>query len=227
MSSWWSPQFAAPSPLLNKNSFFIHATSSPLTDLGLILELLDSEKDSHVHQEYVHQAQSNLKHLQNLFKLLQNPDHRASSHFLVHQALNELQFRFHQPHRLKFLISSFQVASDLKLKGNVFYFQEALSCLLSNAFAAYPAPHQPKTVWFSAIPSRQSLTFHIGDVGQGMSWLNQQLIHINSLVSRQRGHGIGLGFCRSVIENQFHGSLRGASFPGMGTVWIIKIPVKS
>jgi len=178
-------------------------------------------------QQHLANALLSTEHLQNLFKQLLRPTTQSRYCFYANSALRDISLRYHQPHHSRFLSSLLHISERVKIKGNQFYFQEALSLLLNNSYEAYTHQRHPRHVWLAATHAKSHLTIHIGDAGKGINWLSRHLIFVKGFSSKRHGTGLGLSYCRYIIEKHLQGSLKLASSPGMGTVWVIKIPTMS
>jgi signal transduction histidine kinase len=229
---WWSvftrePASASSADLLESH-FFLHALQSPLSSLSINLELsLSTLPPQHsLTRKYLYQALDNIKHLHSLFQLLQNQTELKRHTFLAAPALQEVIQRYHQPHRQQHLTSALHLPSDLRIKGNIFYFQEALACLLSNAFEAYPHRKSAKHVLVAAYTTQNRLVLYIGDVAEGMHWFLRRLAFLKGFTLKKQGTGLGLVFAKQVIEKQLKGELDVASFPQVGTIFVVTLPLR-
>jgi phosphoglycerate-specific signal transduction histidine kinase len=213
---------------LLESQFFLHAVQSPLSSLSINLELsLSALPIQHsLTRKYLYQALDNIKHLHALFHLLQNQTELKRRSFMAYPALQAVILRYHQPHRHHLVTSALQLADNTQIKGNIFYFQEALACLICNAFEAYPIRRNAKHVLVAAYTTHNRLVIYIGDVAEGMHWLPRQAAFLKGFTSKKQGSGLGLVFAKQVIEKQLKGELTLASFPQVGTIFVVTLPLK-
>lgn len=219
------PSFSGTPTYQPSGIFFTHAASTPLTNIAINLESALSRLRHHPQwqQEALHleQALLDTKHLQRLF--LQK--RHKSKCFKVNSATQEVIIRLHNPAQRKCIKSSLFIPETVCLSGSVFQFQEALSCLISNAFEAYPK-FKEKHIAILAFSAQKQLHFYICDTGEGMPWIAQQLIGTIGLTTKSTGHGKGMAFAKKVIETEFKGTLRIYSDPHHGTTVNVTIPLK-
>ncbi len=210
------------------SQFFLHAVESPLTSISLNLELALANLPTNptLTKRNISHALGNLKHLHNLFQLLQTETNRKQKAFIALSALQEVLYRYHQPQRQRLVSSALQIDADTQIKGNIFYFQEALACLINNAFEAYPHRRNNKHVLVAAYTSKNRLIIYLGDVAEGMHWFYRQVAFIKGFSSKKQGTGLGLAFAKQVIEKHMKGELTLASFPQTGTIFVVSLPLK-
>lgn len=210
--------------------FFIHALASPLSSLlitlDLCLETLDQPNQRLTSKQFVNQALLDVKHLQHLLTISHSGYRATKSTFTLKSALQEVVIRLHQPWRQQQVHAHLHLASSLKLKGHAFYFQEALSCLIKNAFEAYGS-RRIKTVALTCYQQKQQVIIHISDLGSGMGWVSRQLFDKVGYSSKPTNQGVGLSFVKNIIEHQYRGKLIIQTVKGGGTTITIIVPIRA
>ncbi len=215
-------------PLLLQSPFFLHALINPLTTVLLTLELTRAALplEAQASRQYLDQAITQVKHLHELSNYLRPQDAYLKLSFNVESALQEVIRLHHHPLRHREVTSILQIETTSQLRGSEISFKEALSCLVHNAFEAYPAQTKSKQVLVAAYATHHQLMLYIGDGAQGMNWLTQRLAFVPGFTQKKRGSGLGLALAKQVIEKEFQGKLSIASFVGQGSVFMISLPLK-
>lgn len=229
--NWWSrkrlrSQTVAQYSHLTSGIFFAHAVNTPLTTLTLQLEQAVTKLKAHStlkdEQQQLLQALASAHHLQKLMKLKATTS-RATV-FPLKSALQEVITRL-EDSESRIIASSLLVDEDTYLSGQIFLFQEALSCLITNAFEAYHRRRKKKIAVIALETGRHCLIY-ICDSGKGMDWLTQQLVTVHGFSRKKLGWGQGITFAKVVIEEFFRGQLLINSQSNTGTVIMIKLPLK-
>lgn len=207
--------------------FFAHAVNTPLTTLTLYLEQtlsqLSEQPTLDSAYQQLTQALAQAKHLQRLMQL-KHPTVLKTSTFEIKLALQEVIVRLADP-ATRPIITSLHVDPQSKLGGPIFLFQEALSCLIMNAFEASPARARAP-IAITALETKGNCLIYICDSGSGMDWWTQQLITMKGFTRKKDGWGQGVTFAKEVIEDVFKGKLLISSQVQTGTIAIIKIPFR-
>lgn len=209
------------------NQFFMHATSQPLTDATLLIELALQQKDanSNYTKTQLRQALTQLKYLQSLFHL-DTQSVLANQDFNLQRTLNEVVLRHHQPQHAKVVTPVFQLPSNPQIRGNSFLFQEAITCLINNAFEAYHQDQPNKYVLLTAYEKQDRAILIIGDTGSGIDLLTQHLMHFKGFTLKKTGHGLGVSYAQKILTEHLNGTCKLVSYPELGTLFMISLPLK-
>ncbi len=207
---------------------FIHALSTPVTNIllntQLAADLCQQKNDQSNLGHYLSQSLLAGKYLQSIIK--QNKHDKLTQSFNIHTALmtaiNLCQFARKKGQIIKY----FSFNKKLKLKGNRLNFQEALMCLINNAFEAYQKLNPNKVIILSA--SKRKTNFHlcITDGGTGMNWLKQKFAPIKGISYKQQHSGLGLAFAKNVFCRQMSGKLKILSKENRGTTISVSLPLE-
>ncbi|MCB9812912.1 MAG: HAMP domain-containing histidine kinase [Pseudomonadales bacterium] len=206
---------------LVKSKIFFHACSTPLTILLSNLEFaLDDESNVHIKQK------SSLEAAKKLAKIINSVsgDVNKNERFCVMDSINEVFCLWNPRINNCNIDCKYFSDNEIYLIGNKLYFQEALSCILNNAFQAYKNKlHKPINLIVRKEDNNLKIDFV--DFACGMNLITQKLALIDGLSFRKNGQGIGLHFVKKTIEEIFSGKMSIQSSPGFGThiTWIIPL----
>jgi len=218
-----------PSSRLTSGIFFRHSVATPLSSLLLNLELLQSHLEklpvANFPTHLLQQSLSQAHYLHDLVKSSSTTRQAKRYYFPVKLALEAVILRLHRPWCRQHLHAHLHLPADLTLRGHSFYLQEALSCLIVNAFEAYQS-RQSQTVALTVYRRGQQLIIHINDTGQGMNWWTQRRHFVEGFSTKKRNSGMGLALVKEVIEKQYLGKLIVYSSPGNGTSLTILLPIR-
>jgi len=203
-----------------------HSTATPITNILINLGLLNQgsqlKKLPVNYQLYLDRALLATKYLKTIMK--QSQLSLTSIHsFLIKTALRELIAICKNPSRPGHLISFINIDARLKLKGNKLYFQEALICLLNNAFEAYQGdePNQLVILYVSQLKNR--LQIKICDYGRGfLSLMDSGSI---KLQDSRAVKGTGLNFVKQVMKEHLQGEVKIISKAKRGTTVHCSLPL--
>lgn len=206
---------------LQERVVFTHACKTPLTIALCNLELASSSEKLPVeYLEHIDQVKKAVERLGALLVAV-NQQHEDDSSFPVATAVREVVTLLQTKTKT---VSVEQVGvSSTCIAGNKLYFQEALSCLVTNAFEAYPE-QQNQHVTISLRIVNNLLYIHIIDYAKGMSAVAKFFASIQGVTFKKEGKGIGLNFAKQTIE-QLKGKMRITSEPDCGTRVVIALPV--
>lgn len=201
------------SPLLR------HALSSPLTTLKASLE--------EINQSELRSVEISRQATNRLMEIINQLDERGTtkhSSFLVKQSLTEIVSFFEAKYAKNFY-KALLIPESTKINGSALYFQEAIICLLNNAFEAYTDPLEQRTVFLLAIAKQKYLRIEVVDFGKGMTHSAAKLAAIKGVTFKSTGSGLGLPFVRKVVEGRMNGEVVLTSHPGLGTRVSLKLPL--
>jgi signal transduction histidine kinase len=109
--------------------------------------------------------------------------------------------------------------------GNPIKVEELFINLIANARDALDSVKQPEIIVKAIQPNKNDIVIHFTDNGKGISKENLKRIFNSPFTTKQRGTGLGLLLCYSVI-NQMGGKIKVRSQLGKGTKFIITLPNK-
>lgn len=202
--------------------FFHHACLSPLTTILLTSQLaLQSPQPPQHLEEHLKTIQTQAEYL----SLLLQPQQQRQTTFNVNQAIREVVIRLHQPLLGHHLSAVLHCSPDVKLEGHHIYFQETLSCLLTNAFESYPRHATYRSVSLTCHTHNNQLTIMIKDGGRGMTRVDRWLAAQQGFSRKGKHRGLGLAFVIKTIQTHFQGQLDVVSRPGWGTLVVLTLPI--
>lgn len=214
---------------LTQSAFFRHALSSPISSLTLNLDLCLAHLENQSQEQsklFLTQALLNAKHVQQLVQLSQARVRPPTTTFLLKPALHEVVTRLHQPWLHQEIVSYLNISPAVELKGPAFYLQEALSCLINNAFESYGNQRQ-RSVSLTCYQHQKVVVIHISDIGTGMNWLTRRLFDQPGFSSKRQNQGVGLTFVKQIIKSHYNGQLSIRTAKGSGTTVTLLLPIKS
>lgn len=109
--------------------------------------------------------------------------------------------------------------------GNPIKVEELFINLIANARDALYSVKNPEIIVEVIQPNKNDIVIHFADNGKGISKENLKQIFNSPFTTKQRGTGLGLLLCYSVI-NQMDGKIKVRSQLGKGTKFIITLPNK-
>jgi len=227
LKAFWPKKTANSHQYLPQSVFFWHAIANPLSALLINLELCLTQLDQpdlQTTKDFLTQARLNAEHVRQLLLISQSSKTPQGS-FGLKTALQEVITRLHQPWLQQELVAYIPISPGIRLAGPVFYFQEALSCLIHNAYEAY-GQRRNRIVVISCYQRQKTVVIHLSDLGSGMNWLTRQFFAKPGFSSKPQNQGVGLLFAKHVIENQYRGKISIHSSQGQGTTITIILPIK-
>jgi phosphoglycerate-specific signal transduction histidine kinase len=203
-----------------------HATATPITNILLNLGLLnrcDQLKKFPVnYQLYLNRALLAAQYLKTIMQQSQLNLASVNS-FLIKATILELIAICKNPNRQGRLISFINIDAQLSLSGNKLYFQEALICLLNNAFEAYKGNEPNQLVILYISKFKNNLQIKICDSGQGfLSLMDSGSV---KLQDSRIVKGTGLNFVKQVMEKHFQGKIKITSKAKKGTTVYCSLPL--
>ncbi len=203
-----------------------HSTATPITTILLNLELLSQDdtfnqaKSNCSH--YLKRALLSAKYLRKVMKQCSQPMNLQT--FNVRPALKEVVNICQQPAQQGQLISFIKIADNLTLTGCQLYFQEAVICLLNNAFQAYKEHAPNKLVVLYCQKNKQQLEIKVTDGGQGFLCLRDKGNQPASIENVPQ-KGTGLAFVEKVVQKHFQGKMNIITYPNRGSTVHCLLPI--
>ncbi len=175
---------------------------------------------------YVRQALLSAKYLKGLM-IQCNSDSTFSRQFKVKESLLELVEICKKPSLQGHLVHYLQLNGNEMLEGNKLYFQEAVICLLNNAFQAYQEHAANKLVVLIANIVEEQLQIKVVDGATGLLELNDSQNESAKLNNplELANKGTGLQFVEGVVTNHFSGSIQIDSKLSRGTTVHCNLPL--
>ncbi len=227
-----SKQIKSNNQIQNSENFFSslkileHSTATPITTILINLQLLAEDNAFHQSKSncchYLQRALLSANYLKEIMQHCSRPVQHKT--FKVKSTLREVINICQKPNLQGQLISFLKIPGRLSLRGSRLYFQEAVICLLNNAFQAYPQHAANKLVVLFCQEKQNKLEISITDGGQGFLCLRD---HINRKPKLEKipQKGTGLSFVQSVVEDHFQGELQINSYPNRGSTIQCLLPV--
>ncbi len=205
----------------------IHQLSTPVTNIllntQLALDICQQKHDQSNLSHYLSQSLMASKYLQSILKQPQAQQRLFNLSKTLNETLNLCQFSA----KYQQIIRYFHIDEKIKIRGNVFCFQQALICLINNAFEAYSDKTPHKMVIISARVTTETCYLSITDGGLGMSWLQQKFASVKGISYKSNHTGLGLAYAKKIFCTQMHGKMKILSKENRGTTISIDLPIKT
>ena len=209
------------SQLLLNSSFFYHACATPLTSLISNIDLA-LENDSGRQSVYLKRSLIAASQIKDLLQHLQ-PRKCNKEPFLVRKAIQET-INFLNQNSSSDIRVHYYISRLTRLTGYRLYFQQSLSCLITNAIEAYSSRESHKSVLVVVRNSDAHLRIDVVDFAHGMTYIDQKRATHRGVTYKTDGTGLGLYFVKESIEKLFNGKLEVFSQLGKGTQIRLFIP---
>jgi signal transduction histidine kinase len=205
-------------------SGLLHDLANPLTTASLSLELIDTDKRSHL----VRQAQKNVQHLERYVKAARRQI-QSESQIRTFNTKTELsQAVSILERRAKLAKVTIELPSNqLRLHGDPVKFNQLATNLIANAIDAYveQAKDVPSTVVKVEVDrAEDGIVLSVTDWGSGVK--PTALKHIFQpfySTKSNRGTGLGLAMVKDIVENDFHGKITVTSSAETGTRFVAEL----
>jgi K+-sensing histidine kinase KdpD len=206
-----------------------HSLSTPITNLLVNLELLSQDpnlsKLKNNSNLYLKRSLLSINYLREITQQCDKfNDRKKFCKFNVHHSLREVIEICKNPREKGVIVPFLQLNGSEQLRGNKLYFQEAIICLLNNAFQSYKTHAPNKLVMLFANKTAKLLEIKVTDAGRGFLKLKdsgKKLVNIKNINSQ----GNGLRFTQEVIKNHFQGIFTIESQPLRGTTVSCSFPL--
>ncbi len=223
-----SPDLTQEKNFFSSLNILTHAAATPISNILVNLELIERQICNEKYQDqkpYIHRALISARYLK---KLMHNATANStiSQSFIIKDALKELIEICKNPNQEGLLVPFIQLDDSQQLTGNRLFFQEAVLCLINNAFQAYKNYAPNKLVVLMADCSEHMLNIKIADGAKGFLVLNDN--HASTPIKKipNSSTGTGLTVVKEVIENHFKGEVLINSRLNKGTTISCNIPLK-
>lgn len=199
-----------------------HSLKTPLTNLLVKLDLLSNQSQSKETQQIISSLKQTVRYLERIFNFFIDKNKREKTSELI-KLLQEIQIFHHQGKKL--LIRNYTQGNDtILLNCNKFLLQEALICLINNAFESYQNQINEK-VLISIYQGNSFIEIRLRDYGQGMSLFKKLRINLKNKSYKKNHQAIGLKFAKNVFIKDLKAIFQLYSQKNMGTLIIVRLPI--
>ncbi len=121
--------------------------------------------------------------------------------------------------------------ADISLFGSPSKFYQIVSNLIINAMESFGSKIFPETRYYSKTvevtlhQSADCISLSVSDNGLGIESADLDKIFQPFFTTKPGGLGIGLPTIKSIVENDFRGTINVVSLPGKGTVFTVELPL--
>ncbi len=224
---FWSPQRRVSRYSSAEFLLFKHMLATPLTTLQIAAQELITTKNNSIkyHSNSIQTLEFSLRRITDIYSFFNETNTKSVQECLPIQVIKNLCKNFcADATRLSVQVLSKSTTTKIKIHGSTFLFEEAIVCLIKNAFEAYQTRTE-KIVSITIWQKQHYLYISIQDYGCGLAWWKQVLAEVPYLSFKRNGSGIGLPFARIVIEKMCNGKLLINSLPGIRTEVICVLPL--
>lgn len=210
---------------------FIHDIASPLTNIGISLENMKSQIHSNPSQleKTIVATIDSLEYLFSITKQnipINNQQHQPD--YLLLGLIQEIitnKFKFILDQNNILLMND--IREEILISYDRFLLNRVFTNIISNSIDALVAKSAftNKKIKLTASESQGHLIISIIDNGIGIDSQSQINIFNYGYSGKDSHKGIGLPFCKDIIENHFNGTLDIKSLLGIGTVVKIYLPI--
>lgn len=205
-----------------------HEIRNPLTNILLSVEQLKDEiKENESSNLYIDILKRNtlrinelISEVMNASKLTELQFSIISSRVFILNCIEAAKDRL----KLKNIKLELNISLDIDIEIDVEKMKIALLNIILNAIEAMDTV-DGKLIVNSAL-EKEELIIEIIDNGIGISEENQSRLFEPFYTNKSKGFGIGLTASQTIIFNH-HGNIKVKSAPGMGSTFMVKIPVKA
>lgn|GEM_PF-1123849 len=200
-----------------------HALNTPLSTLNLAVDLLDESLEKNRNKRYLHQLKLALKQLRGLLDYVKGKEIIKIQQFDILHATQEVAILYRQQ-GVYITITPAHSKNKYRITGPKILYQEAISCLISNAIQAYPVCATGIPIILACRQNKWSVRVDVIDLGKGMTKWQQFYALAHGLKLNNQEKGLGLPFAKNIIEDNFRGRFWLRSTIDSGTRVSIVIP---
>jgi signal transduction histidine kinase len=203
-------------------SGILHDLVTPLSSMSLNLEQLKNPEQSKLISRAKQSAERMESFIQEARKQIRNQKDRHL--FSVNRELTSSIGSLHDIVETRRLKIHFKKTHDFYLYGSPTRFHQVIINILKNALESYEGSSD-EAVTVTSHGSKENLVIIIQDWGHGISPL-----HINHIfeplfsTKSESGTGLGLVICRTIIEDEFAGTVSVESKEGIGSTFTLNFP---
>lgn len=212
---------------LSTSKVFRHAIATPLSTINLSGALLSDTKLTPIQRKNLTRIHVATSYISDLVNQITYPGNSTKSEiFDLDVAIAQIIALLDDEYSVFTQVRSYPKSTKCYLVGPKIAFQEAISCLLSNALQAYPENKGQRPILVATHVENQWVRIDIVDLGGGMRWFEVKKAHLPGISSKDSNRGWGLPFAKQIIEQQFAGKLEISSIHNRGTRVSINLPRK-
>ncbi|ROL58736.1 sensor histidine kinase [Bacteroidetes/Chlorobi group bacterium MS-B_bin-24] len=207
-----------------------HQLGTPLSSLLAWLEILNNNENPSISPgEIIDEMKQDVERLQIIserFSKIGSPAERKRENLveLLDKVINYFSKRIPHLGKKIEIVKNFP-SSYIFADINPILFSWALENLLKNAFEAIESKEGKVTITINQ--TRKRIQILISDNGRGMTARQKRLAFVPGFTTKTRGWGIGLTFCKRIIEDYHDSKIYiKETAPGKGTTFAIELPNK-
>ncbi|MCL5411658.1 MAG: HAMP domain-containing histidine kinase [Patescibacteria group bacterium] len=215
-------------------SGLFHGLANPLNLISLNLEQLSTKnKDEFTDARILlNRAITGTKRMEQFIaaakKQIQNQE--VNRVFSIRNEVNDTLSMLEYKAKKCGVAIDFSSRSDVKIKGNPLRFNQLLTNLVLNAIDSYETINSrgKNKVEITFVKNSKEIELKVQDWGIGIPKENIKKIFDPFFTTKNfdRGTGVGLSICQEIIQKSFNGNLSVVSQEGVGSTFIITIPIK-
>lgn len=209
-----------------------HELANPLTALNLIMEQMSKEcKKNEAWDKFGHnieRANKAAKKMGNFLKGVKKQlSHQEEKNLFslnkeIEEVLEMIEFK-----SLRSQVNLvFKADKEFFLNNNSLQFYHLASNLISNAIDSYDNKENKTDIIISLVENDKEIILSIKDGGCGLSLNEKESMFLPFFSTKKYSHGTGLGLImvKSIVENDFKGTISVESKKNVGTNFIIRLP---
>lgn len=206
-------------------SGFFHDMTNPLTTVSLSLEALKAEHSS----PYVDQAMLGAKkmgaYVTAVRKQLQQQT--VTTTFALDREIDDVLAIMGAKAREEGVIFLYH-KQKVTMYGNPLKFSQLITNLVSNAIDAYEKVKRERRVINVTLQKKKNVVrIAIMDNASGIPEALQKSIFEPFVTTKmEKGMGLGLSFCKTIVTKEYHGTITVESTEGKGTTFVVEFPLK-
>jgi len=208
--------------LFQDKRFFSHAFANPLTNLTLNIEQALQKSHNKEVKAYLNRALKSSQYLQDILKSIQASQIIKANWINLKEVINDGVSCFKQTKTDANLIIKIKALESHQIKAIKIEFQEALVCILNNAYESY-GPTDKKNIELHVRAIHNKCFIAVQDFGCGINLIRKILLKIAPMSTKAKYRGAGLLFAKKVFKKKLKGKFEIKSKKNKGTVVIISI----
>ncbi len=208
----------------------IHEISTPLTAANLTLAQLGNRRGS---VQIIQQVRRELKLLERyvIAARLQLKGESMPTTFSLTIVIHQIEMLLEAKAMAAEVRLLINTKGSIRIYGDRVKFAQIMTNLINNAIESYEESNKhPRFVRVNVKrKSEDSVTINVRDYGIGISYGGLKRIFeplYSTKTGAHKGMGIGLSNVKSYVEEDFGGSIKVHSIPGMGTNFTLTIPIR-
>jgi signal transduction histidine kinase len=206
-------------------SGFFHDMTVPLTTVSLNLDAIKSVHSSTEVDQAIVGAKKMGAYVRAIRKQLQKQT--VMTKFSLDREVSEVLSIMAAKAREERVLFIFE-KEKITMYGNPLKFSQLLTNLISNAIDSYDQVRGKNTRTIHIVLKKKKGVAHISvkDHGKGIPLQLQPKIFEPFVTTKlEKGMGLGLSFCKTIVTKEYHGTISFVSTEGEGTTFTIEIPM--